>query len=283
MKNKIILSLLTVFFLLFSGCALDTEESPLIQAVDDFSYDEAYQITDADLQTENIEAEYIDLTKQRAITWIKDAGTYVLSGNYEGQICIDAQDERVHLILNGVNIQSYDGPALYVKSASKVILTLAEQTENVCMDSTDYSDYKDSEACIFSTSDLTINGSGTMYVYGYYKDALRSRDVIKVLDGNLFIQSKSDGIHGNDGIVLMPETLSIESEGKCLYTTKNGKREKGFIDICGGKTSLISGEYAISSAADVSIRTCTVSCKSVIADIFCEENQYIEEGCLQHE
>ncbi len=71
------------------------------------------------------------------VVTVIQAGVYVLSGLLSnGRIVVEAGDEdKVQVVLSGASITSSDGPAIWVKSADKVFLTLAEGTggrRNLC-------------------------------------------------------------------------------------------------------------------------------------------------------
>lgn len=269
--------------LALAGCA-DDEAGIEYRQEKQPDVDELYHITDADKQTEAKAPMYIRLEEQPGVLKIEQPGDYVLSGSMEGQIVIDTQDQIAHLILDGVDVQSHEGPAIYVASAGKAVFTLSEGSCNVIADSPNYGDYKDKRACIFSVADLTFNGSGSLQVYGYEKHAIHSKDVVKALGGNIQVWSKGDGIRANDGAVIMPDALSVESEGNGIHTTKSKKENKGFIDVCGGDLSLIAGKSAFYAATDIYIRECRISsCQGILEDISCGGSRFIEEGCLLNE
>lgn len=270
-----------LFCLLFCGCSEPAEKTE--RAAEISGQEELYQITEADQKTEADEPVNINLKEHSAGIKIDQPGDYVLSGNFEGKLIIDSQDQIVHLIFDGVDIQSHEGPAVYVASAGKVVITLADKSVNIVRDSPNYDNYKDEKACIYSTSDVTINGSGSLQVYGYRKHALWSKDVVKVLGGDIQISAKGDGIRANDGAVIMPERLSVESEGNGIRTTKRKKDKKGYIDVCGGEINVIAGKNAFDAAVDIYIRNCDVSCQGIYAAISCGGNQFVEEGCLRNE
>ena len=240
-----------------------------------------YEITDAD---SNIDCENpinIDLNQQEGdnnyYVWenhcltITKAGDFLISGTMvDGQIIVNVfDDEIVHLIFNGVELTSTQGPALYVEEAGKVIITLAEGTESVVSDSARYQGT--SEACIFSNVDLTVNGRGSLYVYGYYHDALRSKDCIKVVDTTLYVQAKNNGIRGNDGVVIINSKTDIECEGIGI---KSGS-DKGFVVLQGGKCKIIAGENAVSSENCVMINGCDTDLYSVKETISCKGDTII--------
>ena len=61
---------------------------------------------------------------------ITTEGTYILSGTLTGQIVVAADDAaRIQIVLNGVTITNAGSAAIYVKSADKVFITLADGSE----------------------------------------------------------------------------------------------------------------------------------------------------------
>ena len=130
---------------------------------------------------------------------------------------------------------------------------------------------------------MTINGNGTLYVSGIYRDAINTKDVLKIISGQVQVKSKRYGLKGNDGILLSPELLIIESERVGCITDNANKEGKGIIDIRGGDISIVAGEYALSAASDVYIREGAMSFNSVIDNIYTEGQQYIAEGTLAYE
>ena len=91
---------------------------------------------------------------------ITQEGIYVLSGNLsDGQIVVDADAAKVQLVLNGVDITKKSSSAIYVKSADKVFVTLADGTENKLTTSGTFETDDDNniDAVIFSKEDITLN------------------------------------------------------------------------------------------------------------------------------
>ena len=236
------------------------------------------KITTADTTVTEENAVAINLEEIDSVCSITDPGPFLLSGNLRGQVQIDAQDQVVHLILGGVEVESLLGPALNVISAGKVIITLQNGTENTFRDTAEYPKGSQENACIYSQCDLTFNGTGALNVTGYYEDAIRTKDVLKILGGNVFVQSKRDGIRGNDGIVVTCQTLSVQSERHGLYTTKTGKPSKGNVEIYGGDHSVIAGGYAISCMTDLYVNDCSVYTAGVLGNYQVSGHSFIAEG-----
>ena len=149
---------------------------------------------------------------------ITSSGTYVLSGKFTGQIYIDAKDSAVvHLVLNGVEINSESGPAIYAADGKKVILTLAESTENTLSDTSNYT-FADGEdepdATLFIKNDLVINGSGTLKVNANYKTAIKTKDTLAIISGNFDLTSVDNAVRAKDALTVEAGTFKVNATGK---------------------------------------------------------------------
>lgn len=282
-KTQFCGGLFGVLLLLMTGCG----EVQAVVAVEEpeMLYEEDIELlytTDIDHSTEYTDPIYLNLSEAEDNLTLENGGEYVLSGEYDQTLKIDAHDEIVHLFFNNLNIETAIDPAIEIVSGGKVVITLLEGTENTLFDGAYYSD-EDLNAAISSTCDLTINGPGTLYVCGYYKDAIHTKDIFKLIGSTVQLKAKRYGIKGNDGIMLAPGNLMIESEKNGCQTSNADKEQKGIIDIRDGDISIIAGQYALSSVSDVYIRSGKVYLNSVIADIYAEGQQYIEEGVFENE
>lgn len=271
----VLLSLCTVFSL--TACVVE-EAGEQREEISQ----EVFQITGQDEETEPENPLTIDLdTWEEESVLLTEGGDVWLSGSLEGRIVVDAdEDELVHLYLAGVDLSSGRGPAIVVEEASKVIVTLVSETENVLSDSPDYTDYEKRQACFYSVSDLTINGDGSLRVFGYHEDGIRSKDRIKLLGGSIEVQAKGDGIRGSDGILIRSAALEIQSEQNGLRTANQGAEGKGVVEVRGGTLSLIAGKNGIYAASDLFLRDCVCSINSVEEKVRTEGTAYIAEGCL---
>ena len=248
------------------------------ELAEDFSY---LAVSELDEMTESREYREIDLNQEDSVLEIHEGGDYRLKGKLNGQIHISAPDQVVHLYLDGVEISSKSGPAIWCSDAAKLVLTLTEGSENTISDSGDYRSYVDEEGCIYSVSDLTINGSGSMKVFGYYKDAIRSKDIVKILGGNSSIKCKRSAVHGNDGVVVTGGTIEISSEKYGFRTTKLGADGRGSLLIRGGEISIIAGRSAfVTTKANVYLYNCHIVSHSVVSTYDIGGLHKVQEGCI---
>ena len=143
---------------------------------------------------------------QDGVNTITRPGTYLVRGSCNGQLVVDVKDADVYLLLDGVRITSPDGPAIYVKAADKVVMTLADGTESTLTDSAVYTlpnGEDEPNGALFSKEDLSINGTGTLRVIAQYDDGVVSKDSLVIADANIIVTSKGDGIRGKDSVTLL--------------------------------------------------------------------------------
>lgn len=185
----------------------------------------------------------------KTLVSITQSGTYVLSGTLtNGQVIVEAGDkDNVQIVLNNVSLNSDTTCPLYIKNAKNVYLTLAEGTANSVTDATTYIYDNETEdepnAAIFSTSDLIINGNGSLLVTGNYNNGIRSKDDLKIVDGTILVTSKDDGIVGKDSITIRTGQITVNSQGDAFKSTNSEDTSKGYIIIDGGN-------YSIGASAD---------------------------------
>lgn len=246
-------------------------------------YELSYDVTRTDENTVWKEPKYINLSEMSDNYTIDEGGEYVISGNYAGTLTINTQDQIVHLFMDNVNINASKGAAIEVMSEGKVIITLLEDTENIIKDSPERMEENKSKAALYSESDMTINGSGKLFVYGFYEDGIRTKDRLKILGGQIYVKSKNDGIRGSDGIFLMNSEINVESEGNGIITTNIGKKNKGAIIVDDEEMSVISGKYAIVCVENLYIKKSQVYCKSVVDNLKVDGEAFVEEGCFTNE
>lgn len=263
-------------------CGCSKSGSNNTAAVKDVSTGDIFMVTRQDQATDDGMAREIDLDTCGETLTITEGGEYLLHGSMEGQVIIDTyEDELVHLYLSGVDITSVRGPAVCAVSASKIIVTLVSDTENILSDSPDYKGYEDTKSCLYSAADLTINGNGALTVFGYHEDGIRSKDRVKIIDGQIDVQTKGDGIRGNDGIAVKAGSVRIQSEGNGLRSVNHGVSPRGVVEISGGTVNVTAGRNGISAASDLYIRDCSCSVYSVEEMFQAEGTKYIDEGCVE--
>ena len=180
------------------------------------------------------------------IITISKEGTYVLSGALsEGQIVVDADLAKVQLVLDNVDITCASSAAIYIKSADKTFITLAEGSENILMNTAEYEAIDDNniDAVIFSKDDLTLNGKGTLTINSEYGHGIVSKDDLKLVSGTCNITAKKHALSGKDSVRIAAGTYNLTSGKDGIHSENADDDEKGFVYIA-------SGDFTIESTGD---------------------------------
>lgn len=279
MKRAI--TLLTSALLLFglTGCAKEIkvmEEEPFA-AAEAFPAEPAAAITvgmnpeelfssrDYDASVDTGSAQQIDLNTADGIVRIQEEGIYILSGQLTGQIQIDAgKKDKIQLVLNEVSIQNPSSAAIYIKQADKVFLTLADNTENTLCVSGPYEaiDENNIDGVIFSRSDLTLNGSGSLKISAQEGHGVVSKDELTVTGGSYEIAAAAHGMTGKDGIAISGGSFRIQSGRDGIHAENKDDAASGGVYIGGGTFTVVSGEDGISAAYAMQIDGGTFSVTS---------------------
>lgn len=187
---------------------------------------------DSNIDWSNYEEYNIELSE--SIT-IEESGVYYLSGSIlDGLIEINTKG-NVKLVLDNVSIKNSSGPCIYVSKAKKVVIELVN--DSTLEDALVYeSSYQDMDACIYSKSDLVIEGSGTLNIQANYQDGIISKDNLIINNGIYNITSKDDGLRGRDYLEINGGTFNINSSGKAVKSSES--------------ILINNGEFNISSSDD---------------------------------
>jgi hypothetical protein len=179
---------------------------------------------------------------------ISSGGNYRISGDLsEGQLIVNTTDDTlVRLILDGANITNTTGSPLSILQAEKVILILADGSENSLTDGASYSDETANEdapnATLFSTADLSISGNGSMTINGNYNDGISSKDGLIIAGGTIVVNAIDDGIRGKDYLVIKDGSLTVTANGDGLKSDNEEDPTLGFIEIFQGNLDITAGE-----------------------------------------
>lgn len=181
---------------------------------------------------------------------ITSAGTYILRGTYQGQVQVDAgKEDVVRLVMDGFHISNDAASAVYGMQSGKIVLILADNTENSVSDKQGYvyesSEEDEPDAAIFSKDDLTINGRGSLSVEGNYSNAIRTKDNLKIVSGTLNITAVKDGLKGKDSVSIMDGKIQVKAGQDGIKSSNDKDEEKGFVIIDGGSIVIQAGDDGI--------------------------------------
>lgn len=178
-------------------------------------------------------------------------GVYVLTGTLEdGQVVVSAgEKDKVQLVLSGADITSGTSAAIYCLTADKVFLTLDEGTQNALANGGSFAaiDENNIDAAVFSKTDLTLNGAGSLTVSSPAGHGIVSKDELTVTGGSYEIDAAGHGMTGKDGIAIAAGSFAIAS-GKDGIHAEHEDAEKGFLYIADGSFVIESQGDALSAS-----------------------------------
>ena len=190
------------------------------------------------------------VTAQGSVVTITQPGEYLISGTLsDGQLYVDcAVEGKVTLYLNGVSIHHADGPAIYIGECKpRAVISLVEQSENELSDGSQlvFTDGDEPNGVIFSLSDLTLTGSGSLKVTSGAMDGIVSKDDLRVEGGTLMIHASRHGLRGKDAVEISGGDLTIEAGQDGIKSTNSKESEWGYLRLTGGVIRILCGDDAL--------------------------------------
>ena len=185
----------------------------------------------------------LDCTGTRDVT-ISAAGSYTLTGTLTGTVVVEvSKSDDVELILQNLTVTAADGPALWVKKAGSVTVTLPAGTASTLTDSAAYTVQTDEEpnAALFCNADLTITGEGSLTVTGLLDHAVRCKDSLEVAGGSLTLTAVGKGLKAKD-------TLTV-SGGSVTVTDSEEGMEANTLCITGGVSDVTARDDGLNASS----------------------------------
>ena len=257
MKKTVIPVLILCACLLLSSCgkkntASGTNNINNMSAVTEISTDDMdFEFSNKDTTYNYDESEGKTIANSEKAVKITAEGTYVVSGEHES-ITVSAPDTaKVCIILKNATVSNTSGPAIYIENADKVFITAYKNTTNTLSDGTSYTgDFKDTnvDGAIFSKTDLTLNGEGTLNITGNYKCGAVSKDDLIICGLNLTVKSTGCALEGKDCVKIKDAAITVSSGGDGIRSTNTEKTNKGFVYIETGNIDITSGSDGIQAA-----------------------------------
>ncbi len=225
----------------------------------------------------NYPTENIVLTKSLEIT---KPGTYYLTGTIDnGYIHIKSdKDSPIRLILDNATIRNDTGPGIYCESTN--LLSIELVGENTIEDGRTYNMASDISGAIYSESDLSIGGQGSLSVIANYSDGIVGKDDLKIKSGDINISSKDDGLRGTDSVHILGGKLIIDSAGDSIKTTAETNPRKGFVLIEDGDFVLTSSAKGIKATNKILIHSGRFLINSMDDAIHSDNYIIITDGIL---
>lgn len=242
MKKKIFLTMLILLIISLTGCSDNsnelwdnlggggigdqTDESNV--NLDDLpSRDEVENIPNDNISIDEEGTVQIALdTLSTNTLTLTEGGTYILSGNFAGNIVIDGDAEEIIVVLKGVTIKPLDDqpyPAItFKKNSGKRILHIYENTINNLFDSIGDTKTADEGNAVIQAkkSSLDINGSGTLNItsYGEETTGIKIKKDLTITDTTININVNNNGIKTGELLAIYNATLNIKADNDGIKT-----------------------------------------------------------------
>lgn len=182
---------------------------------------------------------------------ITAGGTYVLSGQMSaGQVVVNADGEKVQLVLDGASVTSTDSAAILVRAAKKVWLTLADGTQNKLATSGSFAedDEYSIDGAVWCKSDLTINGTGVLKVSSAEGHGIVCKDELALVSGDVEVEAARHAVQAQDAACVVAGSWSLTAGTDGIHCGDDEDAEKGSVLIVGGTVSIDAGSDGVDAA-----------------------------------
>lgn len=184
-------------------------------------------------------------------------GVYLLSGTLEeGQILVNADDSaKVQIALHGADITSASSAAIYCQAADKLFLTLAAGTENRLANGGSFLQADDSniDAVLFSKTDLTLNGEGSLTVDSPAGHGIVSKDELTVTGGSYQLTAAKQGLTGKDSVAIAGGNFTITAGTTGILSRNEEDDTLGNLYIADGSFAIQAQRDAIRASGELQI------------------------------
>ena len=206
---------------------------------------------------------------------ITSGGTYRLTGEYSGQVKIDAaKTDTVRLVLDNAKITNSTGAALNVVSAGEAIIYTASGTANTIADGANYAakGADDPDAAIYSTANLTLAGEGSLSVKGSYEEGIHTTGGLVIASGTLEVNAANTGIKGKDYVDITGGIVNVTAAQDGIKSTNTDDENKGFTRLSDGSVTISAGDDGLKAPRTLEISGGTLNIEKSNEGI---EGQYV--------
>ena len=206
---------------------------------------------------------------------ITSGGTYRLSGEYSGQVKIEAaKTDTVRLVLDNAKITNSTGAAINVVSAAEAIIYTAAGTTNTVADEANYTATGDDDpdAAIYSTANLTLAGEGSLSVEGAYEEGIHTTGGLVIASGTLEVNAANTGIKGKDYVDITGGIVNVTAAQDGIKSTNTDDESLGFTRLSAGSVTVSAGDDGLKAPHTLEISGGTLNIEKSNEGI---EAQYI--------
>ena len=220
---------------------------------------------------------------------ITRGGSYEFRGDLSnGQIKVAVpKTEQVELIFNNFTASCNTSAPLYIESADKATIVLAAGSVNTLTDATLYQFANPAEdkpnACIYSSDDMTIKGTGTLNVNGNYNNGIGCKNDLRIKDCTLNVTGVNNILKGNDSVEIENATVKLSGGEDAIKSDTADRTDKGYILItAGSKVEINCIDDAIQATMSITIEAGCAITGTCGGDVLnCPGTINADEGAMQ--
>ena len=267
-RKSIIICLLIFIFTTLIACSKELDHSindnfttrptPLENTIDNNSFQPMINtselFTQRDLTNTVDKSQAISLFLKNNEDYLIDKeGIYLLSGDYTNTtIIVEVSDnEKVQLILDGVNITNDNHACIYVENADKLFVTTISNSSLTVTNMFESSNDK-IDAVIYSKDDLTLNGIATLTVNSS-ETAIKCNDDLTITSAEYIINAQKKGIDANNSIAIANGIFTINAKTDGLHAENNDDDSLGYIYIADGTFNINAADDGIHATSVLQI------------------------------
>ncbi|WP_303834347.1 carbohydrate-binding domain-containing protein [Ruminococcus flavefaciens] len=176
------------------------------------------------------------VTVSGSVVTITSGGDYLFTGSVDnGQIRVNtgASEEKVTVVLNGVNITNSGAPAIFIEEAKRCTIKPKDGSVNYVSSDVEKKGVQDT-GTIFSNDTIRLKGNGELNITATSSHGINADDDVIIESGTYNIDSRKSGIIANDDVTINDGSLNVKGG-------TNGIKSKGTININGGYTVVSGG------------------------------------------
>ena len=267
-RKSIIICLLIFIFTTLIACSKGLDHSindnfttlptPIENTIDNNSFqpmiNTSEMFTQRDLTNTVDKSQAISLSLKNNEDYLIDKeGIYLLSGDYTNTtIIVEVSDnEKVQLILDGVNITNDNHACIYVENADKLFVTTISNSSLTVTNMFESSNDK-IDAVIYSKDDLTLNGIATLTVNSS-ETAIKCNDDLTITSAEYIINAQKKGIDANNSIAIANGIFTINAKTDGLHAENNDDDSLGYIYIADGTFNINASDDGIHATSVIQI------------------------------
>ena len=198
----------------------------------------------------------------------------VLTGDLSnGQLRVRvAKTERVTLIFRNFTASSSTSAPIYLVSADKCVIELADGSVNRLADAKTYvfSDPTETKpnACLYAGCDLKIKGKGSLIVEGNYNNGIGCKNDLEISNGQITVSAPNNILKGNNSVTVTGGKLVLSGGEDAIKSDEEIKEGKGYILISEDAViDITCSDDALQAPKSVTVEATarlTVSCGNLV-------------------